>query len=240
MWTTFSDHQLSLEPNQVHIWSASITNHENRLPVYWSFLTNEEKEKAQKFKFLKDKNCFVIAKGILRKLLASYLSLSPKEINLKLGEYGKPFLHHSSNLQFNISHSRSEILLGFIQTLPIGIDIEYTKREIDVKNIAKHFFAEEEIEALLKLDTKYQTQAFYSCWTRKEAFIKALGSGLSFPLAEFVVSLDSLKKAKLIATKWDKKEKEKWILQPIEPRENYIGAFAVKGNVSKIQSWKYL
>jgi len=131
------------------------------------------------------------------------------------------------------------ILLGFVQKHIIGIDVEHTKREVDVKKIAECFFANEEVTSLFRLDQAYHTQAFYNCWTRKEAFIKAVGSGLSFPLDQFVVSLDATKEATLIETKWDAKEKDKWTLHTIEPREDYIGAVSVKGNVSDIQSWRY-
>lgn len=239
MRTVYTNQQLSLHPNQVHIWSVHIRDHTNKLSIYWELLNEKEKTKATQFKFGKDCNCFVIARGVLRKLLGSYLHLKPEEVEFQSGNYGKPYINHSSKIQFNISHSKNVVLMGFILKDTIGVDVEYTQRKIDVKQIAKQFFSVEEYESLLTLDNSCQLQGFYNCWTRKEAFIKALGSGLSFPLDQFVVSLDCTEEAVLKDTKWDNKEKEKWVLQPIKPRENYIGAYAVKGKVSNVKSWKY-
>lgn len=239
MWIPFSNQDLFLHPSQLHIWSVRKSDHENRLQEYWSILDDIERERALKFKFLKEYNCFIIARGVLRSLLGAYLRTAPGQIKFQFGHHGKPYVNHPSQIKFNISHSGDTILLGFIQKHPIGIDVEYTKRKVDVKKIAKLFFAEEEVTSLFNLDQAYHTQAFYNCWTRKEAFIKAVGSGLSFPLDQFVVSLDSTKEAALIDTKWDKKEKDKWMLNAIEPEKDYIAAVSVKGNVSNIQYWRY-
>jgi len=239
MWTAFSNQQLSLQPDQVHVWSVCKSTHEDRLLMYWELLDATEKERALKFRFRKDRYCFIIARGVLRKLLSIYLDVTPVEIKFQFGRNGKPYVNHPSDIKFNISHSGDTILLGFVQRYSIGIDVEYTKRKVDVEKIAQLFFSEEEVSSLFALDQAYHTQAFYNCWTRKEAFIKAEGSGLSFPLDQFVVSLDSTKEATLIDTKWDKKEKEKWALNTIEPGKDYIGAVSVKGAVSDIQSWRY-
>lgn len=239
MWTTFSNQYLSLQPDHVHVWSVSKKDHEDRLHEYWGILDEIEKDRALKFRFLKDRYCFIIARGVLRKLLGIYLEMAPEQIKFQFGHNGKPYVHHSSNIKFNISHSADTILLGFVHNYCIGVDVEYTKREVDVEKIARLFFSEEEVSALRSLDHAYHTQAFYNCWTRKEAFIKAVGSGLSFPLDQFVVSLDSTKDARLIDTKWDKKEKEKWMLQSIEPKEDYIGAISIKGNIKNIHAWAF-
>ncbi len=239
MWTTFSNQDLSLQPSQLHVWSVCKSDHENRLQEYWDILNEAEKERALTFRFLKDRYCFIIARGVLRNLLGAYIQMAPDQVKFQFGHNGKPYVHHPSQIKFNISHSGDTILLGFVQKHSIGIDVEYTKRKVDVKKIAELFFAEEEVTSLFRLDQAYHTQAFYNCWTRKEAFIKAVGSGLSFPLDQFVVSLDSTKEATLIDTKWDKKEKDKWMLNTIEPGKDYIGAVSVKGNVSDIQSWRY-
>lgn len=239
MWSSFSNQSHSLEPDHVHIWSVSKSNHIDRLQQYWEILNQEERLRAGKFRFSKDQNCFVIARGVLRILLGKYLSIDPVKIQFKRGHNGKPYVDYEINIQFNVSHSRNMIVLGFVLEHNIGVDIEYALREVEIIKIANLFFAKEEVTALMALEKDYHTQAFYNCWTRKEAFIKAEGSGLAFPLDQFVVSLDSKEEATLIDTKWDKKEKEKWVLDTLEPEENYIGAVSVKGNVSEIQTWQY-
>ncbi|WP_299767290.1 4'-phosphopantetheinyl transferase superfamily protein [uncultured Dokdonia sp.] len=239
MWTAFSNKDLSLPSDQLHLWSVCKNMHEDRISTYWDILNATERERALKFRFQKDRSCFIIARGVLRMLLGNYLGIAPAHIEFQFGPNGKPYVIHSNDIKFNISHSGDTIILGFIKKHRIGVDVEYTKREVDVKKIAEHFFSEEEVRSLFALDQDYHTQAFYNCWTRKEAFIKAVGSGLAFPLDQFVVSLESTKEATLIDTKWDKEEKEKWMLHAIEPRKDYIGAVSVKGNVAGITSWSY-
>ena len=239
MWTSFSDESLNLVPHQVHLWFVDKKNHKDRLTSYWSILNELEKEKATKYRFEKDRDCSIIARGVIRMLLGNYLKIHPKDVKLKLGEFGKPFLNELSDIQFNVSHSANAIVLTFVKKDKIGVDIEHTKRNIEVNTIAKQFFSKEEITALFSLDEKYQKQAFFNCWTRKEAFIKALGSGLSFPLDQFVVSLDTIKNAQLLATKWDDKEKEKWFLKSFEAVKDYIGALSVKGKITDVKYWKY-
>ena len=239
MWISFSNQKLLLAPNQVDLWFVDINEHKDRLPHYLSVLNDVEKERASKYRFEKDKNCSIIARGVLRTLLGNYLEKNPKEIKFKLGEFGKPSLNEESNIEFNISHSGNVIVLAFVLNDKIGVDVEHTKRTIEVNSIAKQFFSKEEVTALFSLEESYQKQAFYNCWTRKEAFIKALGSGLSFPLNQFVVSLDSVYNAELIETKWDDKERENWVLKSFEPVKDYIGAFSVKGKVTDVQYWKF-
>lgn len=223
----------------LHIWSVRLSDHNNRLENYWEILSKEEIEKAKAFRFIKDRRCFIIARGVLRNLLGNYLQVDPLHIHFKYGAHGKPYVDHPSMLQFNISHSRNMLLLGFVKTASIGIDVEYTKREIDVKKIAQNFFSREEITSLRAVKEEGQLDAFYNCWTRKEAFIKALGSGLSFPLDQFVVSLDNPGDANLIETKWDSQEKEKWVLKAIQPEEDYVGAVSVKGKITDVRHFKY-
>lgn len=239
MWTPFSNKQLSLQPDEAHVWSVSKCEHENRVQAYWDILDETERDRAMKFRFLKDRLCFIIARGVLRNLLATYIYVSPEDITFSYGYNGKPYIDHKSDIQFNVSHSGDTIILGFVQKYDIGIDVEHTKRPVEVEKVARCFFSNEEISSLLSLDPTYHTQAFYNCWTRKEAFIKALGSGLAFPLDQFVVSLDSTKEATLIDTKWDAKEKEKWVLQSMEPQQDYIGAISIKGTIDIIQTWAY-
>lgn len=239
MWISFSSQQLYLKPNQVDIWFVDKKKHLNKLSEYWTVLCDDERKKASQFRFVKDFNCSVIARGVLRTLLGKYLNTNPKNIEFEFGEFGKPQLKETNRLEFNVSHAEDGIAIAFTQKNKIGVDVEYIKRPIEVATIAKQFFSENEVSSLFSVEKSNQQQAFYNCWTRKEAFIKALGDGLSFPLDQFSVSLTSTKEASLLETKWDKKEKENWFLKSFEPKKGYIGAFSVKGKVTDIQFWKY-
>lgn len=240
MWTGYTDQLLHLHLNEVHLWYLNVEDHKNRLAVYEELLDNEEKEKAYRYKFDKDRNCSIIARGVLRTLLGSYSNELPERITFSFGPFGKPEVYNNSGIQFNISHSRDAIVLGFIKNDAIGVDVEFMDEKIDALQIAKHFFSNEERVALSAVSEDERVEAFYNCWTRKEAFIKALGDGLSFPLDQFVVSLTPALKAELLKTKWDQMEKEKWALHSFNPEKKYVSAFTVNGKVSDIKLWKYL
>lgn len=240
MWTTNSKQPLHLDCNEIHAWHLNIKDHLDRLETYKGLLDKEEKEKAHRFRFDKDYNCSIIARGVLRILLGDYLQRPPAKITFAYGASGKPEIDGDTTIKFNISHARDAIVFGFVHNDAIGVDIEFMDEKIDTMQIAKHFFSKEEIAALHAQPENKRVEAFYNCWTRKEAFIKAVGEGLSFPLDQFVVSLKPAIKAQLLETKWDQEEKKKWMLESFTPEKKYVSALALRGKVSDIQWRKYL
>jgi len=163
--------------------------------------------------------------------LGQYLGLEPHHIKFAYNSYGKPALECRKSLHFNVSHSGKFSLISFFKDAEIGIDIEESKPNFDVLDLAQNFFSKLEIEDLRKISEKEKHRAFYRCWTRKEAFIKAQGSGLSFPLNKFRVSLNNDYEAKLLNTYWDEKIKKKWSLKSFVPSTGYLAAVAVNSNV---------
>lgn len=239
MWVTKLKQQLYLDLNEVHIWHLNVRDHLDRLSDYEALLDKEEKKKAHRFRFDKDYNCSIIARGVLRTLLGSYLQLPPGEIAFTYGACGKPEIDADNSIKFNISHASGAIVLGFVQNYEIGVDVEFIDEKIDPMQISKYFFSEEEIAALYSEPDDKIIEAFYNCWTRKEAFIKAVGDGLSFPLDQFVVSLKPGLKAQLLETKWDQGEKNKWKLNSFNIGEQYAGAVMIKGNVTGLKLLEY-
>ncbi|MEL6917841.1 MAG: 4'-phosphopantetheinyl transferase superfamily protein, partial [Bacteroidota bacterium] len=169
--------------------------------------------------------------------LGDYLNIRPPEITFLYGEHGKPEYVHPQNIQFNISHSQDILVLAFVKDHAIGIDIEKITKEVRVAEIAKNFFSPDEITALMSLPKRSRHKAFYRCWTRKEAFIKAKGSGLSFPLDAFTVSLDTDEDAQILKTDWKMSERLHWNLLSFKPYPGYLGAVSVNGS---FESVKYL
>jgi 4'-phosphopantetheinyl transferase len=221
----------NLKSNTVHVYHINTNTYKN----YTSLISEDEKKKASKFRFEIDQKTSIISRGALRLIASSYLKTSPEKIAFKYNEFGKPSFDMDTNLKFNISHSGNIAVLGFVKDFEIGIDIENIKRDFDVLDIANNFFSELEVQSLLKLPKENQFEGFYRCWTRKESFIKAKAKGLSFPLDSFAVSMDSNEHAKLLETKWDANEKNTWKLFSFSPKENYIGALSVKGNVESVE-----
>lgn len=238
MWKT-SPKTLELSDSKIDVWSVNINNYTNKLFDYWELLSSSEKEKADRFRFEKDKNCYVIARGLLRILLSRYLNIKSQKINFRYAEKGKPYLEHPSNIKFNLSHSKNYIVLAFTKNIELGIDVEYAKNNLEILQVAESFFSKQEIKALKSVQSIYRLSAFYNCWTRKEAFIKATGDGLSFPLNQFTVSLESSESAELIETLWDNKEKDLWSLETFTPQKDYIGAVASRNKIKGINYYKF-
>ena len=218
---------------EVHCWYCSHDLNEDRIPVYKKLLSSNEVNKASKFKFVKDRNCYIISRGILRILLGKYLKKHPRDITFHYSKYGKPSLDSNSMLKFNISHSGNTTVFGFINHLEIGVDVEKIKIDFDVLDLAKNFFSQGEIKSLESRPEQLY-KSFYRCWTRKEAFIKAKGSGLSFPLDSFTVSLDDDANAKLLETHWDVTEAAGWKFFSFIPLADYISAVAVESKEASI------
>lgn len=223
---------------EAHCWYCSHALNQSRIPVYKKLLSIDEVHKANKFKFEKDRNCYIISRGILRILLGKYLEKHPKNIIFQYSQYGKPSLNSNTTLNFNISHSGNTTVFGFVNDLEIGVDVEKIKIDFDVLDLAKNFFSQREIKSLESRPEQLY-KSFYRCWTRKEAFIKAKGSGLSFPLDSFTVSLDNNENAKLLETHWDVNEAMEWNFFSFNPSEDYIGSVSLRSMEASIiyQNW---
>lgn len=216
-----------LPKQEIHLWHCRLDANTDSIEVFKRILSEDEKEKAAKFKF--DIHCeqSIISRGILRMLLGKYLKKHPHDLEFGYTEYDKPFLKSASSLQFNVSHSGNRAAFAFVQDVEIGVDIEKIKSDFEVMDIAQHFFSTHEIQSLLALPEGDKVAGFYRCWTRKESFIKAKGSGLSFALTSFSISLDA-DRAELLRTDWDTREKSEWQVFAFEPEDGYQGALSVR------------
>lgn len=203
----------ALKSSQGHLWKIDSRTLEGSEVSCLSVLSEDEKARADKFRFRRDRLIYVLARGVLRKLLASYIGKAANQIDFEYNEQGKPSVRSASNVKFNVSHSRDMILIGFTRKVDIGVDIEWNKRPIEIQEVAKSFFSDGEVSDLLGLPEKDQLAAFYNCWTRKEAFIKAKGGGLSIPLDQFEVSLKPDLPPRLMSVRWDQQEVAKWNME---------------------------
>ncbi|MFD1162101.1 4'-phosphopantetheinyl transferase family protein [Hwangdonia seohaensis] len=230
---------IELTPKTIHTWVVNVNYVTPIIENLKHLIDMDEKQKASKFRFKKDQNIFIIARGALRFLSAFYLNMDAKEIEFKYGEYGKPEYNFDSDLKFNISHSGEIIVLSFVKNFEIGVDIEKIKDNFDVFEIASNFFSTLEIETLKKVPKEKQVEYFYRCWTRKESFIKAKSVGLSFPLDSFSVCIHSDKKTELLETKWDAAEKHQWKLFTFSRQPDYLGAISIKGNIKTVEYFNF-
>ena len=218
-----------LDDGHVLVWSGSLDLAPQALETCASILSPDELDRAARFKFEQDSNHFVAARGMLRFFLGFYTRCSPSELEFTYGDKGKPELIHASDtLKFNVSHSHGigAWALGLVPLL--GVDVEWNLRKLDFDRVGKRFFSENEWASLANLSAAERRAGFFNCWTRKEAFVKALGDGLSFSLKAFDVSTGN--EAEITRIDGDQ-DPAKWALHAFEPWATYAGALAAVGQV---------
>jgi 4'-phosphopantetheinyl transferase len=230
----------ALAGGEVHVFLAAV----NTLPAeaLAAWLSDDERGRAERFHFARDRQCFVGTRGLLRGLLGRYLGVEPAALRFAYGPRGKPSLvaeGEAGRMRFNVSHSGGLALLAFAWDRDLGVDIERERLVPEYESIARSHFSPRERAALEGLAPAERPRAFFRCWTRKEAFIKATGDGLSFPLDEFEVTLAPGEPARLLRIEGDEKEARRWWLEDLEPAAGFAGALAVKGRPSRLACWMW-
>lgn len=234
--------RLRLGRGDVHAWRARYDVRGSSLGELQQILSADERERAARFRFPKDRNCFVAARGLLRVILGRYLDADPRELRFGYTTHGKPFLTTQSAadpLRFNLSHSDGLILYAITRGREIGIDVERVRSDLADEGIAERFFSPREVAELRGLPKHLRGKAFFACWTRKEAYIKARGEGLTFPLDQFEVSLVPGGTAALLTTRPDAEEASHWSLRHLDPAPGYVGALAVAGRDCRLRCWQW-
>lgn len=188
------------------------------LARYASWLDITERERAARFRYDRDRNRFVARRGQLRELLGRDLGIAPEALRLAEDSHGKPVLLDDPDLYFNLSHSNGHALIATARGIAIGCDIEWRNPELACPRVAKRLFAPEEYEALTALPPEQWAAGFFHCWTRKEAYVKALGLGLSYPLYAFTVSVAPGEPARFIS------DERGWTLASFEPAPGFQAA----------------
>jgi 4'-phosphopantetheinyl transferase len=225
----------------VHVWRAELACSPNTLQMYAASLSPDEQERATRFRFSKDRDHYISARGILRRLLAGYLPAEPSAINFTVNAFGKPALDASfaSSLEFNLSHSGGWALFAFAWDRRVGVDIELCRSEVNFAALADSVFSSKERQFLRLMPAAYRAPAFYACWTRKEAYIKAQGQGMSLALDSFDVSLTPGQPA-LLATRPDPNESRRWTMYDLYPAEGCAAALVVEGSRASLSLCTFL
>lgn len=217
-----------IAPGQIHVWRAGLDCPDLLLQRLETTLAPDEIARADRFFFPRDRQHFIAARGILRQLLAGYLRRSPTDIEFAYHPRGKPYLAPSAGdppMSFNISHSHGMALLAFSVGRELGVDIERIRPDIAADEIASRYFSPEEVAELQSLPSEQRPEAFFLCWTRKEAYIKARGEGLQIPLASFRVSLTPGQPPVLEAT-----DSARWTLHSLSPASDCAAAMVAEAH----------
>jgi 4'-phosphopantetheinyl transferase len=203
---------MSLSTHDVHLWRLKLEHPECHVDEFISILSCEERRRAARFRFEMDRNRFVVWHGILRTILAYYLNNEPDQLKFSYGAYGKPYVpHRSYEIQFSLAHSRELALYAFARKRNVGVDVEYIRELPDVEQMAATYLTEQENEVFKSLPKGRRSKAFFELWTRKEAYLKAIGTGLAQPFTKINPSVTF-----------------GWSIASFTPDPDYVAALAIE------------
>ncbi len=217
------------DPDEVHVWQSSLDLDTDTLNQLRQTLSPDEQSRADRFTFPKLRAHFTAGRGMLRVLLGRYLDRDPAALRFRYNLQGKPALADSAGdvLRFNLAHSHGIAVYAVARQREVGIDVERVRPEVAGDDIAERYFSPRELAALRSLPTEQRLEAFFHCWTRKEAYIKAVGKGLALPLDSFDVSVTPEEAAVLEAR--HEGAAGRWTMRALEVPAGYVGALAVEG-----------
>lgn len=226
------------EENTVHVWRIGLTLQEDQIHDCRKLLSPDENERADRFYFDRDRRQFITAHGALRAILSEYLNILPQEVAYSYAANGKPEPAsglRESGIKFNLSHSKELAIVAVAQGLCVGVDLEFIDPELAIEKISRAFFSRKEISTLQALPAERRRQAFFECWTRKEAYIKALGRGLTLPLDSIDVAFGPGVSAALLRAEVSADELSRWSIYDIAVSESYVAALVVEGEMHRLQ-----
>jgi len=235
-WFHPPDHPI-VETHAIHVWRTNL-DCESADGLPWeTWLAPDEKSRAARFVFPKDRCRFIAARGILRAILGQYLQRHPADIEFAYGTNGKPAIRADgpqSAIQFNLSHSHGLAVYAFAYRREVGIDVEVVRPGVQQDGVAELAFSDSELAELAALPPELRDEGFFLCWTRKEAYLKARGAGLTIPLRSFQVSL-SPDHPKILQGA----DTSRWSLRSFRPAPGFVGAVVGEGRNWKLRLWNY-
>lgn len=226
---------------EVHVWQVTLDLAQDEVERLKRWLSTDELGRAERLIFADHRKRFIAARGSLRAILGRYLNIAPADICFEYALHGKPQLAAihvlPQPLYFNLAHSEEIALIAVTGIGAVGIDVERIRPAYPSEQVARNFFSPGEIGRLGKLPAHEYDHAFFHCWTRKEAFIKATGQGLLLPLDQFEVSLPHEESATLLRTDWNPDEAANWSLHQLEAGAGYAASLAVRGHDFQLKCW---
>ena len=230
----------TLSERDVHVWTLRTPVADGVALKFEAVLSPDERDRAARLRFDPLRRSFVVARGALRSLLGRYLGLHPGSIHFNYGTKGKPALPFPAPIDFNTTHSGDLTAFAFIVGCQIGIDLELIRPLSEMKEIVDRFFCPNEASEILSLESSERQRAFFCCWTRKEAYVKAIGDGLSAPLADFRVTVQPDKPPHIIHVAHDTTAGKLWTLHNLSLAPDYAGAIAYRSQQRSLSVFQML
>ena len=237
-WPTPRRHP-ELAPTEVHVWRCPLAQPPNVRGALAAVLTAEERARAARFLRPEHRERWIVARGVLRRLLAGYHATDPATLAIVEGPHGKPALADDPALAFNLSHSHELALLAFTRRRALGIDVERLRADRELRRMATRFFTAGEAAALARLPDAELPAAFFRCWTRKEAYVKAKGTGFTTALAAFAVEVAPGAPPALTWVADDREEPARWRLVALDPEPGYAGALCAEAGDWRLRCWEW-
>jgi 4'-phosphopantetheinyl transferase len=231
---------LPFPTDRIDIWRVCLVHGDQSEQELCGILTPDELGRASRFHFQEHRGQYIRGRAALRMLLGRYLETPPAAIRFQYENHGKPEIalpHACRDLRFNFADSGGLALIAVASGSALGVDIERVRPLPDFLDIATRFFSAREVRALLALSENKRQEAFFACWTRKEAYLKATGIGLLRPLSDFSVSVDPDELAELREEKGSKGMTSLWFLTDVLPGEGFRGALACQGARRCVAQW---
>lgn len=226
-----------LEPGEVHVWKIDLDLPGEGAAALSALLSADERQRADRFRFDRHRRRYIVSRAAARRLLGAYGERAAGAVELTYGAKGKPSMLDEPELEFNLSHSGDGALMALSRSGPVGVDIERLRTLEDADDIARRFFSPREVTTYLAQPEAGRPRAFFNCWTRKEAFVKALGEGLFLSLERFDVSLEPDVPARILAIDGSAAEAQRWGLCAVEPEVGFVGVLATPWHPDRVRGF---
>ena len=230
MTSWYDESKEQIKENEVQVLRVDLNGLDPIGSALNTILSPDERERADRFRFAIHKQRFILTRGMLRIVLGACLKRRPGDLIFSYGEYGKPRLLRTAetpHLAFNVSHSEDLAVFALTAGTEVGVDVELLRPREDLDGLARTAFSYAEFDNYRQLTPAERPRAFYRCWTRKEAFIKAIGHGFAYPLDQFDVSMGE--SAALLRLNGEATAATRWWLQNLATPDPFIGALAIAG-----------
>ena len=231
--------RVSIGQHEVHVWRCALRAGAETVNSLEKTLSPDEVSRAERFRFPADRHRFIVARGALRRILASYRGQQPDRLRFGHGPRGKPFLEDAGGLEFNVSRSRGLALVAVSSNRAVGVDLEFVRTDFDYCSLIDETLTRVEAQELLALPRAARNGAFFVRWSRKEAFLKATGKGLSIALQTFSVSQTDNGFLAPAGRTLDPGESSRWRVEDIEPARGFVGCLAAERQDWKVQNWQW-